>query len=164
MDAEYRPDSPAGSVDTSHSSSPGAPEWTWWALCAAPAYVDARGSPSAPEDLVSHDCLRFRGPEPQETWTLEDEAGRRVTVPVGGGFESEDSRILGEATYAGLGVGIRPDRELADAVASGRLARVLPGWWFSATPVSLVGPPGRERLPAVRIVAEALVAGLEGLA
>ncbi|MCB9690117.1 MAG: LysR family transcriptional regulator [Alphaproteobacteria bacterium] len=134
-----------------------------WAFCAAPSYIEAHGMPTTPEELGSHDCLRFRGTTTQDTWTLEDDAGRRVTVPVGGGFESDDSRALGEATYAGLGIGIRPARELADGVASGRLVHVLPGWWFSATPVSLVGPPARERMPAVRVVADALIAGLRSL-
>lgn len=131
-----------------------------WALCASPAYVATRGLPCTPADLTSHECLRFRGDAPQSVWTLEDDAGERVSVPVSGGFESDDSRVLGDATYAGLGVGIRPGRELEAAVAGGRLLRVLPGWWFATTPVFVVGPPARQRLPAVRVVADALTEAL----
>ncbi len=134
-----------------------------WSLCAAPAYVARYGLPQAPEALIEHAALRLHGASPQETWTLDGPRGARITVPVRGGFEADDSRVLGDATYAGLGIGVRPAGELAQAVAAGRLVEVLPGWTFAALPVYLVFPGGRERLPGVRVVAEALEAALREL-
>jgi DNA-binding transcriptional LysR family regulator len=135
-----------------------------WALAAAPSYLAERAPPQTPAELARHECLRFRASEPQDTWTLEGPDGARVIVPVTGSFESDDSRILGDALYAGLGVGIRPQRELREAVAQGHLVELLPGWRFLAHPLYLVSPRGRGALPRVRTVAEALTVALTELA
>lgn len=134
-----------------------------WRLCAAPEYVAARGLPAAPAELSAHDCLRYRADGPQEQWTLVHDDGREEVVPVRGSFESDDSRILGEAAYAGLGVGLRPDGELSRAVAAGALVEVLPGWRFAAHPIHVVSPRGRGRLPGVRTVVDAVVVTLQEL-
>ncbi|MEQ1569198.1 MAG: LysR family transcriptional regulator [Myxococcota bacterium] len=134
----------------------------WW-LCAAPSYVARRGAPVVPTDLTRHECLRYRGAAPQERWTLHGPNGQVVVVPVRGSFESDDSRILGDATYAGLGIGIRPPRELGRAIAAGTLVEVLPGWVFEPLPVYLASPAGRGRSPAVRTVASVLTEAIAEL-
>jgi DNA-binding transcriptional LysR family regulator len=127
-----------------------------WVLVASPSYVAERGLPQSPDELPRHECLRFRGSAPQDTWTLEGPDGTQVIVPVTGSFEADDSRILGEAAYQGLGIGIRPKPELEAAMERGSLVEVLPGWRFLALPLYLVSPRGRGRMPGVRTVAEAL--------
>jgi DNA-binding transcriptional LysR family regulator len=137
-----------------------------WALCAAPSYAAERGLPRSPDELARHECLRYRdlGGGAQDSWTLEGPDDTKVIVPVTGSFESDDSRILGDAVYAGLGIGIRPQRELADATLQDRLVEVLPGWRFLAHPLHLVSPRGRGRLPSVRTVADALTIAVAELA
>jgi DNA-binding transcriptional LysR family regulator len=135
-----------------------------WGLCASPSYAAARGLPQSPGDLARHECLRYRLSGPQDTWALEGPDGAQVIVPVTGSFESDDSRILGDAAYQGLGIGIRPQGELAAAVERGLLVEVLPGWRFQALPLYLVSPRGRGRLPGVRTVAEAVTIAVAELA
>jgi LysR family transcriptional activator of dmlA len=134
-----------------------------WHLCAAPAYLATRGTPATPAELSRHDCLRFRGDTPQERWTLIHDDGREEIIPVGGAFEADDSRVLGDATYAGLGIGIRPRSELVQATADGSLCEVLPGWQFAPMPIYLVSPRGRGRLPGVRTVAAAVTSAVQAL-
>lgn len=134
-----------------------------WGLAAAPSYIKAHGQPRSPADLSDHACLRFRGDVPQSTWTLTGARGKRAVVKVSGAFECDDSRVLGDATYAGLGIGVRPEEELADAVKRKALVHVLPGWRFGEQPAYLLTTVGRRDLPRVRVVAEAVAAAVRSL-
>jgi DNA-binding transcriptional LysR family regulator len=107
--------------------------------------------------------LRFRGDVPQSTWTLTGARGKRAVVKVSGAFECDDSRVLGDATYAGLGIGVRPEEELADAVKRKALVQVLPGWCFGEQPAYLLTTVGRRDLPRVRVVAEAVATAVRSL-
>ena len=135
-----------------------------WVLAAAPAYLDARGRPRSPKDLASHQCLRLLSSPAQDEWTLVDPRGREITVPVRGGFEADDSRALGDATYAGLGIGVRPKGECARAEKEGRLERVLPKYRFQPLDVYALVPKGRIRVPRVAACLEALRAAVLELA
>ncbi|MBL0215400.1 MAG: LysR family transcriptional regulator [Myxococcales bacterium] len=120
-----------------------------WVLAASPAYLKLHGTPRKPTDLASHQCLRLLGDRPQRTWDLIDHRNRTSKVRVGGTFECDDSRVLGDAIHAGLGIGVRPDEELARGVASGTLARVLPEYRFGAFALTALVPPGRLRIPRI---------------
>ncbi len=120
-----------------------------WCLAATPSYLDRRGRPRRADDLTKHECLRFLAERPQSEWRLVDSRGREHVVPVGGAFESDDSRVLGEATYAGLGIGIRARGELERAITEGRLERVLPGLEFAGPPIYALFARGRLRLARV---------------
>jgi DNA-binding transcriptional LysR family regulator len=134
-----------------------------WGLAAAPSYVAAHGLPKRPEDLSDHACLRFVGAVPQRTWTLTGPGGKRVIVPVNGAFECDDSRILGDAAYVGLGIGVRAESEITAAVARRELVHVLPGWRFGAVPVWLLTTTARRELPRVATVTAVLDAALRRL-
>ncbi len=123
-----------------------------WALAATPAYL-ARAAPvRTPHDLRHHRCLRFASQQPQADWPLVDAKGRTIKAPVGGGFEADDTRVLGDACYAGLGIGVRPMAELRAAEREGRLVQVLPEWRFAALDVHALLPQGSLRVPRVAAV------------
>lgn len=135
-----------------------------WALAAAPSYVVRRGAPMSPEDLSHHECLlAIRGAK-ESSWTLLDASGTARQVPVRGRFESDATEILSNALHAGLGIGIRPLREVLDASRAGQLVHVLPSWRMSPMEVSLVAPAGRLRVAHVRAVVELLARRLRTLA
>ena len=135
-----------------------------WVLAAAPSYLEQRGRPAKPNDLTSHRCLRLLANPPQDEWTLVDRRDRELTVPVRGGYEADDSRALGDATYAGLGIGVRPAGECARAAKEGRLERVLPGYRFQPLDVYALIPKGRIRVARVAACLEALRAAVRELA
>jgi DNA-binding transcriptional LysR family regulator len=120
-----------------------------WVLVASPAYVTRHGLPRQPADLAEHQCLRLLADRPQRTWDLIDRRGRRVKARVGGAFECDDSRVLGDAIDAGLGIGVRADADLARGLAAGTLVHVLPGYRFGAFEVTALVPPGRLKVPRV---------------
>jgi DNA-binding transcriptional LysR family regulator len=86
-----------------------------------------------------------------------------VSIKVGGSFERDDSRVLGDATYAGLGIGVRPKGELADAVKRKALVHLLPDWTFGEQPAYLLTTVGRRDLPRVRAVTDAVEAAVRAL-
>ena len=135
-----------------------------WCLAAAPSYLAEHGRPRSPADLSKHRCLRLLSTPAQDEWALIDKRGRALTVPVRGGLEADDSRALGDATYAGLGIGVRPAGECARAVNDGRLERVLPGYRFQPLDVFALVPKGRVRVPRVAACLEALRAAVRELA
>src|SRR5262249_35069929 len=40
-------------------------------VCASPGYLAARGTPQAPEDLATHDCIVYAGLDAPDVWTFE---------------------------------------------------------------------------------------------
>lgn len=135
-----------------------------WALAASPAYVALRGAPRTPEALGEHDCLLALRGAKESTWTLVDAAGIEREVRVQARFESDAPEILAGALLAGLGIGIRPLREVMDAARTGHLVHVLPGWRFQPMEIALVAPAGRLRVAHVRAVADLLTRRLRALA
>lgn len=120
-----------------------------WVLVAAPSYLRANGRPRRPQDLATHRCLRFLGNPPQDEWTLVDRRGREVTVSIGGGYEADDSRALGDAAYGGMGIGLRPAGEAARAAERKLLEVVLPDFRFQPLDIHALLPQGRLRVPRV---------------
>ena len=120
-----------------------------WALAAAPRYFVSRRKPKIPSDLSEHVCLRIASNPAQNEWSLIDAKGNIETVQVSGNFEADDSRVLADAMYAGLGIGLRPEKELAAAVAAGTLVRVLPHHRFGSLDVYALMSKGTSRLARV---------------
>lgn len=126
-------------------------------LCAAPAYLEAHGEPTTPEDLKDHNCLllRYSGSR-QFRWTLNSPKGQ-VTLNVGGRLDADDSDVLTQWAVAGHGIVMKPVWEVADDLRAGRLKPVLTD--FPPEPLTLgVLYPHRRLLPAkVRAFADFLV-------
>jgi DNA-binding transcriptional LysR family regulator len=94
-------------------------------LCAAPAYLEARGRPETPQDLAKHDCLLLRFPGSQQfRWTLEYRH-EAITIPVSGPFDVDDGDVLTQWAVDGLGIVLKPLFEVAEHIAAGRLVEVL---------------------------------------
>jgi DNA-binding transcriptional LysR family regulator len=94
-------------------------------LCAAPAYLDAQGTPATPDDLLSHECLLLRFPGSQQyRWTLNAKSGP-VTIPVRGSFDADDGDVLTAWAVMGRGIVMKPVWEIADHLRDGRLRPVL---------------------------------------
>jgi DNA-binding transcriptional LysR family regulator len=134
-----------------------------WVLAAAPAYLERFGRPKLPADLSKHRCLRLYTHPPQSEWIIVDKRGNETVVPVSGSFEADDSRVLGDATYAGLGIGLRPQGECMRSVASGALERVLPNHKFQPLDITALLPKGRSSIPRIAACLEVLREATEEL-
>jgi DNA-binding transcriptional LysR family regulator len=117
---------------------------------ASPAYLDARGRPQHPRELLSHACLRgqFSGGA-QQTWEFE-RAGELIRVDPPGPLLVRPGAamdLLINTASAGLGIVRIFEEMLRPYFDQGILEPVLEPWWQSFS-----GPflyyPGRRHLPA----------------
>ena len=95
-------------------------------LCAAPAYIEARGCPASGDDLVAHghECLNLRFPGATEfQWRLRTDQGVR-RFRVSGRYESDDGDVLTDWALTGHGIALKPVFEVADHLREGRLVPV----------------------------------------
>jgi DNA-binding transcriptional LysR family regulator len=121
-----------------------------FATAAAPSYLDARGRPQHPRDLLGHSCLRGQfagGAKP--TWDFERD-GEAISVDPPGPLLIRPGAAIDlavNAAVAGLGIVHLWEEMLQPHLASGALEPVLAPWWQSFS-----GPflyyPGRRHLPA----------------
>lgn len=120
-----------------------------FACAAAPAYLDARGRPSHPRDLLDHACLRGRFPSgAMPAWEFERD-GEAVRVEPSGPLvvtAGGATDLAVEAAVAGAGVVFLFEDWLAPYLASGALEPVLGDWW-EAFPGPYLYYPGRAHVP-----------------
>jgi DNA-binding transcriptional LysR family regulator len=96
-------------------------------LCAAPAYLRARGTPRTVQDLESHSRLQIvTSIFPHNRWHLDGPNGRQTVELPKAAFEMNLPDALGVALRAGAGIGALPMSTVLPALHSGTLIRVLP--------------------------------------
>ncbi|EGD05214.1 LysR family transcriptional regulator, partial [Burkholderia sp. TJI49] len=87
-------------------------------------YLDARGTPATPGELVDHECLRFHFGGDQQAWAFADAHGT-TRVLVTGRLKSNHSEVLREAVLDSAGIALLPDWLVDADVQSGRLRRLF---------------------------------------
>ena len=97
------------------------------ALFASPTYLDVRGTPSHPDELAGHEGLLLRAPRMQARWRLERD-GVAVDVTVHGRVMVNNHGLTRLLAERGMGIAALTPDLVRDALASGRLVRVLPQW------------------------------------
>ncbi len=123
---------------------------------AAPAYIEAHGTPQAPGDLTRHVCLVFtRTPDPMH-WVFRGDQGEQP-VQIAGRLRANSIEAIHAAALAGLGVALLPGWLADEDAREGRLTRVLAAWEPARRPISLVYPSRRFLAPRTRAVIDFLV-------
>ncbi|MEM7637242.1 MAG: LysR family transcriptional regulator [Pseudomonadota bacterium] len=125
-------------------------------ICAAPGYMEKRGTPSQPEDLLSgnHNCLLLRFPGSKEFyWTLQMPEGP-ARFEVTGQFDSDDGDVLIEWALQGHGIINRPEFEIADHLREGRLVPLLQDTPPVDAQLACLYPHKRFQDPKVRLFIE----------
>jgi len=121
-----------------------------FATAASPSYLEARGRPEHPRDLLAHACLRGQfasGSMP--TWEFERD-GEVVRVDPAGPLVvrlGAAADLAVSAAVAGLGVIHLFEDWLRPSLDDGALAPVLEPWWQNF-PGPFLYYPGRRHLPA----------------
>jgi len=123
---------------------------------AAPAYLDKYGRPSHPAELADHVCLGYAYLANPELWRFSNAAGEEAAVRPKGRLRANNGDALMPAALAGLGVADLPEFIVRDALADGRLERVLYDWLTPQGSLYLVTPPGGPRPARVEALAEFL--------
>ncbi|WP_406870481.1 LysR substrate-binding domain-containing protein [Thioclava sp. 'Guangxiensis'] len=119
-----------------------------FAAAAAPNYLERRGHPRHPHDLLSHDCIRTRFPGGAlGIWEFEKAGGVvKIDPPARMTVSTQAVDMAISATVAGLGILMTFDGWLEPLLEDGRLLPVLEDWWSTFS-----GPflyyPGRRHMP-----------------
>ena len=92
---------------------------------AAPAYLERRGAPSHPSDLLNHTCIvQEVGPDSNH-WSFAGPDGS-VEVEVTSAFRSNNSLVVRQAALSGYGIALLGDPLTVTEIRAGRLYRLLP--------------------------------------
>lgn len=127
------------------------------AVVGTPAYLEARGLPESPQDLVGHNCINLRlvSAGALYAWEFEKD-GRQINVRVDGQFTFNTSGLIRKAALAGHGLASIPVDQVQDDLASGRLVRVLADWCPPFSGYHLYYPSRRQNSLTFRLLVDAL--------
>jgi DNA-binding transcriptional LysR family regulator len=131
-------------------------------LAAAPAYLARRGVPAVPDDLSTHDFVRFAW-TPGNTVELSRGA-EQARLPVSARFRVNNALAIREALVLGSGIGVCPAWLIQDLLDGGELVRVLDGWSARAQDLYLLYPSRQFQPLRTRLFIEFAVAQFGGLA
>ncbi|WP_422048903.1 LysR family transcriptional regulator [Shimia sp.] len=95
-------------------------------LCAAPSYLEKRGIPQTPEDLLSHELIAFADQEAKPLRRRDGEIGSFDPHKARGRVILDDGLSQKLATIAGAGISSNPVWSVHQELKSGALVRVLP--------------------------------------
>lgn len=124
-------------------------------LVASPEYLRARGVPKKPQELSSHDWVRFSGIAGGDS----QQVGKEL-VAFNPTFLANNAVVLKDALLRGLGVGLVTEWLVSRELKNGKLIEVLPRHPVTSLDVSVVFPSPRFVPERVRAFVEALEAEL----
>lgn len=132
-------------------------------LCASPAYLERRGTPTEIAHLCDHDLvdLPVRDGE-RATWRFrrgEEQVEHLQTARLTVNCALTSHRMV----LSGAGIGMSSNYLCHPELAAGRLVHLLPEWTLPPVPVHAVFPSRRQLAPAVRAFIEFLVAQHEAV-
>lgn len=125
-------------------------------LVGSPAYLNKHGRPKHPLHLAQHRCIGYSYTTTPETWRFSKN-GKYATVRPSGPLRVNNGDAMMPALIAGTGLGILPEFILHEALAAGRLERVLPDWSLASGAAYWVAPPGGPRPKRIEVLADFLV-------
>ena len=119
-------------------------------LCAAPAYLERRGTPRSIDEIGAHDTIDMPGADGRSRpWTFSRN-GETVRVETRPRISVNEALTIHRLVAKGGGLGILSGYVCAPQIAAGALVHLFPEWSPPAVEVNLVFPSRRELSPAVR--------------
>ncbi|MDT8333285.1 LysR family transcriptional regulator [Roseomonas gilardii] len=127
------------------------------AVVGSPAYFERRPQPRKPQDLTAHNCINLRLPTHGGLYAWEFEKGKReVKVRVEGQFVFNNTTLMLNAAWDGLGLVYLAEQHVQPYVTDGRLVRVLEDWCEPFSGYHLYYPSRRQPTPAFALIVDAL--------
>ena len=126
---------------------------------ASPDYLARRGVPKTPADLHQHACINWRFPGSGRIYRWEfEKKGRKLDMAVTGPLIANHQDVVIEAALQGLGILYAYDDDRVDeAVARGRLKRILADWSLTSPGLYLYYSNRRHPQPALRAFIDCLL-------
>jgi DNA-binding transcriptional LysR family regulator len=119
-------------------------------ICAAAdRYLQTHRPVETPEDLASHNCLRYSLNRQPSEWRFE-RGGESLAVKVKGTLTANNGEALTEAAVSGLGIVYQPAFIIGGDIAAGRLRPLLADWGTPTIDIHAVFPEQRRLQPKLR--------------
>lgn len=119
-------------------------------IAASPKYLNNKGRPKHPKDLLNHNCLRTRlGNYIYERWEFE-EKGKEFQVQVKGSMIFNDSLLMTEAALDGSGLIYTTEEAVKKHIKTGKLEIVLEKYKTTSDGFYLYFPKRAQVLPKLR--------------
>jgi DNA-binding transcriptional LysR family regulator len=118
-------------------------------VCGSPDYFARHGVPQKPDDLVSHNCMKYTFSSWGSEWRFKSPEGERA-VQVTGNMESNSVNSLRLAAALGQGLILMPDFLVRDDLKSRRLVQVLPDFCTPELSINAVYPHRQHLATNVR--------------
>lgn len=115
-------------------------------LCAAPGYLQQRGTPLTPHDLDLHDCVNFSDDGLRDRWLLQGAVGGETPVKPRNVLISNNIEALFGAIRSGMGIGVAFENLIRQDLEKGLLVRVLPDYHLLSMDYYIIYP-SRKYLP-----------------
>lgn len=125
------------------------------AVVASPDYISAAGLPSHPRDLGQHTCIIDRNKPTPYQWAFRQGADQQV-IKVNGSLSLNGARAAVRAACSGMGIACSPDWAAREAVAEGRVQRLLEAWEPDHRDLWAVFPSNRYLAQRVRLFVDFL--------
>lgn len=118
---------------------------------ASPKYLNKRGRPKHPKDLLNHDCIRLRIGENDfyDRWEFETK-GKDFQVQVSGSLIMNDTVLITRAAVMGNGITYCAEVSVRDELRSGKLELVLENYAAVSEGFYLYYPSKAQVLPKLR--------------
>lgn len=129
-------------------------------MCASPAYLEHRGTPTRLQEMRNHNCLVYAYKRGATTWRMRTENGVEE-VEVQGNLRTNSGEALLICTLAGLGVCLQPMWRVAPFLKDGSLVQLFPGYPVSTssldTGIYAIYPHKHHLSPKVRVFIDFLI-------
>jgi len=125
-------------------------------VCAAPSYLERRGTPQHPDDLRTHDCLNYGHLATGNQWKLTGPDGDHwIAVPWV--LCANNAEILRDAAVRGRGIALLPTFIAGADLQQGTLSSILADYKAPELSLYAIYPPTRHLSVKVRIFIDFLV-------
>lgn len=128
-------------------------------VVASPAYLERRGTPAAPGDLVGHDAILAHAPG-AGVWAFTGADSLEAPVPVTARLVATSTEGVLAAAVAGLGVAVLSRFACRAELERGQLRPLLAGYVLAPVDIHAVLPAGRNPPAKTRAFMDHLAAGL----
>jgi DNA-binding transcriptional LysR family regulator len=93
-------------------------------VCAAPSYLERKGLPRVPSDLLRHECITFNFKRARIGWPFRQN-GRDLDQPVTGNLQVNNGTTARQMTLSGVGISRLGFFHVAADIEAGRLVPLL---------------------------------------
>ena len=115
--------------------------------CASAEYLNRKGIPKHPDDLVNHNCFTYEYYSEKNQWRFQDRQKNEINVRIDGSVHANNGEMLAAIAVAGAGIALEPDFIVDPMLESGALVEILKN--FRPAPYNIYAVyPSRRHLSA----------------